>query len=80
MSYVKHVDGVKDIKTMDTLWELHAKIEKIVENNVKKWDYEGDEVDKQGIVDAIMELIPTIPYELIEKINKQKQEQNGNIW
>lgn len=59
---------------MDTIWELRSKIEKIVESNVKEIPYEGTEVNKYGIIEEFMELIPTIPYGLIEKINKQKQE------
>ena len=51
-------------------WELKNKIEKIVESNCKEIPYEGTEVDKSGIVEAICELIT----ENYLPIKKEEQE------
>ena len=38
-------------------WELQDEIEKIVEANVKEVPYEGTQVDKLGLRQAILELV-----------------------
>jgi hypothetical protein len=38
-------------------FSLRLKIQKIVEDNVKTIPYEGDEVDKQGIINGVVELL-----------------------
>lgn len=41
-------------------WELGRKIEKLIEDNCKDYDWEGTEVDKQGLKEDILELIDSI--------------------
>ena len=57
---------------MDTLWELNRKLEDILGKNITDVPYEGLEVNREGIMEDIKELISQIPYSLIEKI-KQNQ-------
>jgi len=38
-------------------YELKTKIEEILNNNMEEVPYEGTEVDKQGIIDELFELI-----------------------
>ena len=52
--------GAKIVKGNDkkyTNWQLDSKLEKIVSSNCKEIPYEGTEIDKQGIIDYVKELI-----------------------
>lgn len=47
-------------------WWFKEKLRKIVNDNVKTIPYEGDEVDKNGIVEGIITLLKSKEFSLLE--------------
>lgn len=59
-------------------WELQDKIEKIVEANVKEVPYEGTQVDKLGLRQAILELVYKLCPELKPKDDDDEYDQDND--
>ena len=57
-------------------WELQDEIEKIVEANVKEVPYEGTQVDKLGLRQAILELVYKLCPELKPKDDDDEYDQD----
>lgn len=49
-------------------WRFKDKVEKIIESNITKIPWEGDEIDKRGIVEDIIELLTSKDYSLLHHI------------
>jgi hypothetical protein len=41
-------------------WKLRARLDNIIESNTTSYEYEGDELDKAGLKDDIIDLIREI--------------------
>lgn len=52
-------------------WELDAKIEKLLNDNIKEVPWEGKEVNNWGLKSGIKELILNTPFELILEIKER---------
>ncbi len=47
-------------------WQFKDKLRLIVKNNITSVPYEGDEINKEGIVEDIIELLKSKEYSLLE--------------
>lgn len=50
---MKHLKKHKKLSS----WELSSKIDKAINSNMREIPYEGTEVNKQGMIDSILEII-----------------------
>jgi hypothetical protein len=55
----------------DNDWRFKDKLRDIIKKNVKTEPYEGDEVDKEGIVDDIITLLKSKEYSLLHHIKSK---------
>lgn len=53
-------------------WEFRNKVEKIINDNVKSFPYEGDEINRSGIVEDIIELLSSKEYSLLKHTKSEK--------
>ncbi len=47
-----------------TKWEIDTKIEKLIEDNISEIPYEGEEVDKQGLKQSILDFVKELSFQI----------------
>lgn len=57
----------------DNDWLFKDKLRCIISKNVTSFPYEGDEIDSEGIVEGIIELLKSKEYSLLHHIKSQRK-------
>jgi hypothetical protein len=53
-------------------WEINTKIDELIDKSIKKWEFEGEEVDRYSLKNRILDFIAELSLEDLLKIKETK--------